>query len=122
MACWVFVDSCPMSAKRSRVELFEQIRRARRVDPSVSIHELSRRFETHRRTVREALVSAVPVPRKAVVGRPCPVMGPWMAIIDQWLTDDLTAPRKQRHTAIGSGNASLMSTRRRRRNVLFAST
>lgn len=87
-----------MSAKRSRVDLFEQIRRARRVDPSVSIHELSRRFETHRRTVREALVSAVPEPRKPVVGRPCPVMGPWMPIIDQWLTDDLTAPRKQRHT------------------------
>lgn len=80
------------------MDLFEQIRRARRVDPSVSIHELSRRFETHRRTVREALVSAVPEPRKPVVGRPCPVMGPWMPIIDRWLTDDLTAPRKQRHT------------------------
>lgn len=25
-------------------------------------------------------------------------MGPWKEIIDQWLTDDLTAPRKQRHT------------------------
>ena len=69
-AGWVFVDSCPMSAKRSRVELFEKIRRARRVDPEVSIHELARRFETHRRTVREALLSAVPVPRKPVVNRP----------------------------------------------------
>jgi hypothetical protein len=32
-----------MNVKRSRVELFEKIRRARRVDPSVSIHELARR-------------------------------------------------------------------------------
>ena len=80
------------------MELFEEIRRARRVDPEVSIHELARRFETHRRTVREALLSAVPVPRKPVVGRPCPVMGQWMPIIDEWLAADLTAPRKQRHT------------------------
>jgi transposase len=87
-----------MNVKRSRVELFEKIRRARRVDASVSIHELARRFGTHRRTVREALLSAVPEPRQPVVDRPCPVMGPWKEIIDQWLTDDLTAPRKQRHT------------------------
>lgn len=97
-ACWVLVDSCPMSLQRSKVELFEKIRRARRVDPSVSVHELARRFGTHRRTVREALSSAVPEPRKPVLDRSCPVMGPWKKIIDQWLTDDLTAPRKQRHT------------------------
>ena len=80
------------------MELFEKIRRARRVDPSVSIRELARRFGTHRRTVHEALMSAVPEPRKAVLVRSCPVMGPWKQIIDQWLTDDLSAPRKQRHT------------------------
>ena len=95
-AGWVFVDSCPMSAKRSRVELFEKIRRARRVDPEVPIHELARRFETHRRTVREALLSAVPVPRKPVGGRPCPVMSPWMAIIDKCLTDDLAPTTHQK--------------------------
>ena len=49
----------------ARVELFEQIRRARRDDPGVSIRELARRFETHRRTVRDALVSPVPPVRKA---------------------------------------------------------
>ena len=42
------------------MELFEQIRRARRDDPDVSVRELARRFGTHRRTVRDALVSAVP--------------------------------------------------------------
>jgi transposase len=85
-------------AGRSKVELFEQVRRARRVDPSVSIRELARRFSTHRRMVHLALESAVPPPRKVQV-RAAPVMGPWAAIVDGWLTEDLTAPRKQRHTA-----------------------
>ncbi len=85
-------------AGRSKVELFEQIRRDRRVDPSVSIRELARRFSTHRRMVHLALASPVPPPRKAQV-RAAPVMGPWAAIVDGWLVADLTAPRKQRHTA-----------------------
>ena len=38
--------------KRTRVELFEQIRRAHRLEPEVSIRELGRRFGTHRRTMR----------------------------------------------------------------------
>lgn len=85
-------------AKRVKVELFEQIRRARRVEPGVSIRELARRFETHRRTVREALASAVPPPRKEVVRR-SPVLDGWKATIDGWLEADREAPRKQRHTA-----------------------
>src|SRR5262245_9731141 len=71
-------------AKRLRVELFEQIRRARRLQPEVPIRELARRFGTHRRTVREALGSAVPPPRKPVV-RPSPVLDRWKATIDAWL-------------------------------------
>jgi lambda repressor-like predicted transcriptional regulator len=59
--------------KRSRVELFEQIRRARRFDAGVSIRELAKRFDTHRRTVREGLASPVPPARKPVV-RACPVL------------------------------------------------
>ncbi|HEY7010232.1 MAG TPA: IS21 family transposase [Jatrophihabitantaceae bacterium] len=85
-------------AKRLRVELFEQIRRARRVEPGVPIRELARRFGTHRRTVREALASAVPAPRKPVV-RPSPVLDRWKPTIDVWLEADREAPRKQRHTA-----------------------
>jgi transposase len=85
-------------AKRSRVVLFEQIRRARRLEPEASIRELARRFGTHRRTVREALVSAVPPPRMAVVRR-SPVLDRWKPTIDAWLEADRTAPRKQRHTA-----------------------
>lgn len=56
---------------RSKVELYEQIRKARqREEPS--IRTLARRFHVHRRDVRQALASAVPPDRKAVV-RPSPV-------------------------------------------------
>jgi hypothetical protein len=70
-------------AKRLKVELFEQIRRARGRDPGVSVRELARRFGTHRRTVREALDHAVPAPRKPVTRR-SPVMEPWKATVDGW--------------------------------------
>jgi len=82
----------------SRVELFEQIRRAHRLDPELSIRALAARFGTHRRTVRDALTSAAPAPRKTPT-RDAPVLGPWKATIDGWLTADQSAPRKQRHTA-----------------------
>lgn len=85
-------------AGRSKVELFEQIRVARRDDPSVSVRELARRFSTHRRMVHLALASPVPPPRK-VQERASPVMDQWAPIVDGWLTADLAAPRKQRHTA-----------------------
>ncbi len=49
---------------RSRVELFEQIRRDRRLEQS-STRELAARHKVHRRTLRQALSSAVPPQRKA---------------------------------------------------------
>ncbi|HAM01440.1 MAG TPA: IS21 family transposase [Acidimicrobiaceae bacterium] len=85
-------------ARRSRVELFEQIRKAHQRE-KLSIHELARRFHTHRRTVRQALASALPPPRKVAPSRMSPVLGPWKVVIDRWLADDVEAPRKQRHTA-----------------------
>jgi hypothetical protein len=45
------------------VELFEQIRKDRRVE-GASIRELADRHHVHRRTVRQALGSAVPPPRR----------------------------------------------------------
>jgi DNA-directed RNA polymerase specialized sigma24 family protein len=50
------------------VELFERIRRDRRVE-GWSIRELATRHGVHRRTVREALASALPPPRKAYARR-----------------------------------------------------
>jgi transposase len=83
--------------KRSKVRLFEEIRRARERE-GLSIHELARRFGVHRRTVREALASAVPPERKRPV-RAAPVMDRWKSTIEEWLEADRSAPRKQRHTA-----------------------
>ena len=51
----------------------------------------------HRRTVRQALASAVPPPRRPQGrGRRS---SPYAAIIDGWLLADRDVPRKQRHTA-----------------------
>ncbi|HVM12919.1 MAG TPA: IS21 family transposase [Egibacteraceae bacterium] len=81
----------------SRVELYERIRRANR-DEGLGIRALALRFRVHRRTIREALSSATPAERK-VPERTAPALGPWQGTIRGWLSDDLTAPRKQRHTA-----------------------
>ena len=83
---------------RSRVELFEQIRRDRRTGGS-SIRELADRHRVHRRTVRQALAGAVPPPRKAYSQRPRPAVDRYRDVIDGWLLADRDAPRKQRHTA-----------------------
>jgi transposase len=83
---------------RSRVELFEQIRREWEFE-GLSTHALARRHGVHRRTVRQALESAVPPARKRPVGRSAPRLGEWRELIDSWLIADRSAPRKQRHTA-----------------------
>jgi len=82
----------------SRVEQFEQIRRDRERE-GLSIRVLAGRHGVHRRTVREALGSALPAERKRPEGRPAPKLGPYRALIDSWLAADREAPRKQRHTA-----------------------
>jgi len=83
---------------RSRAELFQQIGRDWRAGGS-SIRELAVRHQVHRRTVRQALASAVPPPRKTYRPQPGPAIGPYAAIIDEWLLADRDVPRKQRHTA-----------------------
>ena len=82
---------------RSKVELFEAIRRDERRD-GLSIRALADRYGVHRRTVRQALGNAVPPARKIPV-RTAPKLDPAKGLIDVMLREDLGAPRKQRHTA-----------------------
>jgi transposase len=82
----------------SRVELFEQIRRDHDRE-GLSIRALAERHGVHRRTVRQALESPLPPPRKQPERRPAPALGEYRALIDEWLEGDRQAPRKQRHTA-----------------------
>jgi transposase len=79
------------------VNQFEGIRRDRR-DEQLSVRELARRHGVHRRTVRAALADAIPPARK-VPERGAPVLGRHEETVRRWLTEDLDAPRQQRHTA-----------------------
>lgn len=78
------------------MEQFAAIRRDHRVE-GLSIRALADKHRVHRRTVRQALESAVP-PRKTVQ-RVAPRLEPFKAAIDEMLRSDLDAPKKQRHTA-----------------------
>jgi hypothetical protein len=75
--------------RRAKVELFEEIRRG--YAAGEAILALARRYQVHRRMVRQALANAVPPERKK-------------QLIDNILERDCRVPRKQRHTALFSGN------------------
>lgn len=63
-----------------------------------SIRGIAASLGVHRREVRQALLSPVPVDRR-YAPRGCPVLGPLTGHIDAILEADRGAPRKQRHTA-----------------------
>jgi transposase len=77
------------------VDDYGAIRRARR--DGKSIRQIAREFGLSRITVRKALKQPGPVAK--LRDRPAPKLGPFEAAIDQILTDDESAPPKQRHTA-----------------------
>jgi hypothetical protein len=73
------------------VELFAAIRRDARAE-GCSIRELADRYHVHRRTVRQALASAVPPPRKTPELM-LPRLARSQAAIDAMLRADLDAPK-----------------------------
>lgn len=79
------------------MELFETIRREYQFGAG-TIKGVARKLGIHRRLVREALADAVPKERKRTE-RSRPKLEPAIPFIDAILESDLTAPRKQRHTA-----------------------
>lgn len=80
------------------MEQFEQIRRDHARE-GLSVRELARRHGVHRRAVRQALESAIPLAKRPPESRPAPKLGAYRAVIDEILIADREAPRKQRHTA-----------------------
>jgi transposase len=77
---------------RSRVELFESIRRDSRL-AGMGIRALARKHHVHRRTVRQALLSAVPLQRKQAE-RPSPVLDAWKPLIRGWVTAGVALPKQ----------------------------
>jgi hypothetical protein len=78
------------------VESFEQTRREYEHSGG-TIRGIAKKLGIHRRTVREAVLSAVPLERKTPV-RERPKLQPAMAFGDAILEAGHKASRKQRHT------------------------
>ena len=75
----------------------EQIRRAFYIEGK-SIRQIARERHHDRRTIRAAIRDASPSRYKLTEPRPRLVLGPFVAVIDEWLAGDQSSPPKQRHT------------------------
>ena len=64
-----------------------------------SIRAISRETGMHRMTVSRILAEGGPVSYQRQKDPDCPVLGPFKAVIDEILEQDVRSPRKQRHTA-----------------------
>lgn len=81
-----------------KVDQKEQIRRAFHIEGK-SIRQIAREQHHCRRTIRAAIRDASPTCYKLARPRFRPMLGPFVAIVDDWLARDQLSPPKQRHTA-----------------------
>jgi transposase len=65
----------------------------------LSRHEIARRTGLHRQTIAKMLLYSSPPGYRLKQPRPKTKLGPYLRLIDQYLSEDKTAPSKQRHTA-----------------------
>lgn len=77
----------------------ELIRRMVLVD-GLSQREVASRLGHSRKTVAKALRSPAPTGYTLAQPRPRPKLSPYVPIVRQWLTEDLSRNRKQRHSAV----------------------
>ena len=80
------------------VDMYLRVRRACLVE-GMSIREASRVFGLHRDTVRKMLSHPVPPGYRRKRPPHRPKLEPYTGVIDRILEDDLSTPKKQRHTA-----------------------
>jgi transposase len=64
-----------------------------------SIRQIAKRLGHSRDTVKKALIEPTPRGYTRTSPASCPKLGPFIGQIDQILVEDVSAPRKQRHTA-----------------------
>jgi transposase len=81
-----------------KVDQYNYIRTANRVYGK-TIKQIARETGHSRNTIKKIL-RGEHNGYKTRADQPYPVLGPHIAVIDQWLTDDKGQPKKQRHTAV----------------------
>ncbi len=80
------------------VDQYSYIRTAHRVYGK-TIKQIARETGHSKNTIKKVLRGEYSG-YKPRIKQPYPVLGPYLTIIDQWLTDDKKHPKKQRHTAV----------------------
>jgi len=81
-----------------KVDQYGYIRIAHRVYGK-SVRQIARETGHSKNTIKKLLRGEY-CGYRSRTSQPYPVLGPYLNIIDKWLTDDKTQPKKQRHTAV----------------------
>lgn len=81
-----------------KVDQYGYIRIAHRVYGK-SVRQIAKETGHSKNTIKRVLRGEY-CGYRSRTSQPYPVLGPYVKIIDKWLTDDKTQPKKQRHTAI----------------------